>query len=545
MTKRSHEMLLSEAQTLHAAGRLDEAAEKYRKALQIEPANAHALQLIGALYLQQGKAADAAGHIEQAISVDPGSAEMYVNLGSAYRALGRTQKAAQTYRKALEINPRLDAASYNLGHALQELDDYEGAAAAYKSYLAAHPMDAEAHNVLGDAYKKLGRYEDAIDAYESALLYDPERFGALSNIAVIVRDLGWHHAAQVIIDRTAALAPEDYDILRTQGVIRLQFGDFGTGWPGLDNRFYTATEQVVLRSTPPSYWRGEDLSGRSILVWTEQGLGDEILHASILPDVAARAERCIIECSKRLVPVFARSFPAATVVGYEASHIPVTPAEGIDYQVPVASLGRHFRPDFASFPRHDGYLKADPAKVAELRARYEAMAKGRRIVGLSWRSKNEFAGESKSTTLTDLAPVLQVPGVMFVNLQYGDCTEDLAEARRILGVEMVQDPAVDSSADMDAFFAQVAAMDLVVSTSNTTVHTAGAQNVPVWVLLPHGKGSIWYWFLRRTDSPWYPSARLIRADYKLEPGPAQWRELAERTAGDLARWADEFAPHGA
>jgi hypothetical protein len=128
---------------------------------------------------------------------------------------------------------------------------------------------------------------------------------------------------------------------------------------------------------------------------------------------------------------------------------------------------------------------------------------------------------------------LQVPGVMFVNLQYGDCAQELNTARFTLGVDIYDDPNVDSGVDMDMFFAQVAAMDLVISTSNTTVHTAGSQNVPGWVLLPHGKGAIWYWFLRREDSPWYPSLRLIRAR-TIDPAQAWEVEPANR-AGELLR----------
>ena len=318
----------------------------------------------------------------------------------------------------------------------------------------------------------------------------------------------------------------------------MSLGQLSEGWSQYEYRFDAPDENLPRRPSPPAYWEGEDLIGKSVVVWTEQGLGDEVLHASILPEVIERAGRCTIECSKRMVPVFARSFPSATVVGYKASDIPATSAGNFDYQIPLASLGRHFRPDFASFPHHDGYLKADADKVAALRARYEALAKGRRIVGLSWRSKNERAGEAKSMTLSELAPILQVPGVLFVNLQYGDCTEELADVREQFGIEVVQDAAVDPLADMDMFFAQVAAMDLVLSTSNTTAHVAGAQNIPVWVLLPHGsKGLIWYWFLRRDDSPWYPAARLIRADHKLEEGQARWLDLTERTAADLSRWA--------
>jgi hypothetical protein len=318
----------------------------------------------------------------------------------------------------------------------------------------------------------------------------------------------------------------------------MHLGDFVNGWAGLEERFNTTNEKIIRRPTPPAYWAGEDLSGKSIIVWTEQGLGDEALYANMLPEVIERASRCVIECSDRMIPVFARSFPTATVVGYKSCNVPVTTAEGIDYQIPIASLGQHFRPDFGSFPSHQGYLKADPDKVAKIRARYEALAGGRRIVGLSWRSKNEYNGEAKSIALSDMTPILQVPGLMFVNLQYGDCTDGLAEVRERLGIEVIQDTAVDPLTDMDTFFAQVGAMDLVLSTSNTTAHVAGAQNTPVWVLLPHGKSLAPHWFLRRADSPWYPAACLIRADHKLEDASERWLELTKRAAADLTHWAE-------
>lgn len=540
MIQKNHTLaaLLKEATALHGAGHLAEAEVRYKKLLKLDKKQVDANHLLGVLLLQRGEPGAAIKRIESAIKLRPNVADMYVNLGAAYRANAEQSKAAKAYRKALKLDANLTAAFFNLGHILREMEDFEGALEAYKSYLVSHPQDADAYSLLADTYLELNQPTNAIDAYESALIYDSDRSDVVGNIAAILRDCGWFHGARVVMDRAIDMNPSNPDNRRTHGTICMQLGDFENGWRGLESRFDTTHEQILRRSSPPDYWNGEDLSGKSIVVWTEQGLGDEILHASILPDVIERAAQCTIECSKRMVPVFARSFPTATVVGYEASNFPVTPAKGIDYQIPLASLGQHFRPNFESFPSHQGYLKADPGKVSELRARYEALADGRRIVGLSWRSKNERAGEAKSTTLSDMAAILQVPGIMFVNLQYGDCAAELAEVRERYGVEIVQDTAVDPLTDMDTFFAQVGAMDLVLSTSNTTAHVAGAQNIPVWVLLPHGKGLIWYWFLRRADSPWYPAAHLIRADHKREDGPARWLELTERTAADLTRWTE-------
>jgi hypothetical protein len=318
-------------------------------------------------------------------------------------------------------------------------------------------------------------------------------------------------------------------------VCLLQLGRFAEGWPDYEYRFEAPKEYNERRPSPPPYWNGEDLTGKKILIWTEQGIGDEILHASMFGAVAARAERTVIECSTRLAPIFARSFPRAEIFAYESYKAAVTPAGALDYQIAAASLGGYLRPDFASFPRHQGYLKADPARTAELRSKYQAMAPGKRLVGISWRSRRDRVGIHKSMALREFTPVLQTPGAAFVNLQYGDCGAEIAATRAELGIEVIHDADIDPLRDMDAAFAQVAAMDLVISTSNTTVHAAGAQNIPVWVLLPYAKGCLWYWFLKRADSPWYPSARLVR-ETRVDPSRPWWLELVPRVAGDLAAW---------
>ena len=202
----------------------------------------------------------------------------------------------------------------------------------------------------------------------------------------------------------------------------------------------------------------------------------------------------------------------------------------------MGSLPRILRRDFRQFPKHHGYLKADPARTAALRQRYAAIAGGRRIVGISWRSRNTQFGTAKSVALTDLAEILRVPGVMFVNLQYGDCADEIATAKRDLGVDILHDTEIDSLRSLEDFFAQVAAMDLVVTVSNTTVHAAGALNVPAWLLLPRGEGALWYWFVDREDSPWYPSVRLFRQpDTPDEPS---WpRDVVRRAGEDLQRWS--------
>jgi hypothetical protein len=285
------------------------------------------------------------------------------------------------------------------------------------------------------------------------------------------------------------------------------------------------------------------LTGKSILIWTEQGLGDEILFASMLPDVIARAGRCIIECSPRMAPVFARSFPAAQVRAYQRAHVPVSPAPAADYQIAIGDLGRFLRGDFAAFPRHHGYLKADAAKAAALRARYQAVKPGNVVVGLSWRSGNKDIGVLKSADLAEWAAILGLPGLTFVNLQYGDSSVDVAAVRARLGVGIYHDDTVDPLKSMDDFFAQVAAMDLVISTSNTTIHAAGSLNVPVWLI---DAGGLWYWFRERADSPWYPAMRIFRSPFQWVNGAglAWWSAPIAAAAGALKARIPSFPSFG-
>ncbi len=517
----------------------DEAEAALKRAVTLSPQDAKAHFAYANMFSKRGQHDKAVNATRNAIKYNPNWPQAWSNLGEALRKEKIYDEAVEALEKAHTLLPDDIYIKYNLATALSDSKKYDNAEKLFENILELDSTFLKAHINLGILYKRTNRKDLALAQFEEVLFENPEFHQAYSNIGGIFADCGWPSAALPLYDKALDLKTEtDPLILLYRSVAVLSLGRLKEGWSQFEYRFDAPEEKNFRRPCPPLYWGGEDLRGKHIVVWTEQGLGDEVLHGSILPEIIERAGQCTIECSERMVPVFARSFPSTTVVGYKASNLPVTPPDGIDYQIPLASLGQHFRTDFASFPAHTGYLKADADKVAEIRARYDTLANGRRIVGISWRSKNEGAGEAKSIALSDMAAVLQTPGVMFVNLQYGECAEELAEVHKQFGVEIIHDEAIDPLIDMDAFFAQVGAMDLVLSTSNTTAHVAGAQNIPVWVLLPHGKGLVWYWFLRRTDSPWYPSARLVRADHKLEEGPVRWRELIERTATDLARWTE-------
>jgi ADP-heptose:LPS heptosyltransferase len=184
--------------------------------------------------------------------------------------------------------------------------------------------------------------------------------------------------------------------------------------------------------------------------------------------------------------------------------------EVIDYQTSSLDLGRWLRPDFAHFPKRAAYLAPDTGMVAAFREKYAPLrAGGKRLIGLSWKSRSAFTGAEKSLALAEWQPILDTADCAFISVQYGAEAGELAAALRT-GHVIHHDATVDSLKDLDTFAAQLAALDLVISVSNTAVHVAGALGVPTWVIVPEGKGGLWYWFERSDATPWYPSIRLFR-----------------------------------
>jgi hypothetical protein len=247
-----------------------------------------------------------------------------------------------------------------------------------------------------------------------------------------------------------------------------------------------------------------------LLVYSEQGVGDEIFFASCMGDVLTKARNCLVECDPRLVALYSRSFPNAEVIAStrNTEHDSNVHLPSFDLQIPIGSLPRHFRRSLDSIPQRRRYLVPNPTLQEKWTERFAELGDGLKV-GISWRGgKQEISRRRRSTRLDQWEAVLSRPGVSFVNLQYGDCVEELEELYRTSGVQIHDWNDADPLVDLDGFAAQISALDLVISIDNATVHMAGALGVDVWTLLPFSPD--WRWLLNRDDSPWYPSIRLFR-----------------------------------
>ena len=269
-------------------------------------------------------------------------------------------------------------------------------------------------------------------------------------------------------------------------------------------------------------WSGGRIDGL-LRIWAEQGVGDQVLFASLLALARARAPRVHLECDRRLAPLFRRSFPwLEDIIAAGA------PAAAAQAQCSLGGLGAALSvsPDELSGAP---YLIADPAQRAATRARYEALAQGRPIIGISWFSENPEFGRYKSSALEEWEPLLRREA-LFINLQYHSKPEDIAAVQTRFGCTIHTDPDVNQTLDLDAFAAQIAAVDEMISVSNSGVHMAGALGARCTMLAPPGRGLLWYWGMEGETTPWYASLRIVRR----APGQA-W-------TASIAQIADRLAP---
>ncbi len=522
------------------AGNRAAADRWYRRVLEHDPGNVDAHYLLGALLGQHGDLAEAAGHLQQAIAAKPDFGDAHAALGNVYLALGNHAAAAASYEQAVRIDARNAAAHSNLGLAYQsgglhaaareaftrayalapelpdllknltlahlQLEQYEAALCLLDTVLSGRPDDLEALKCRGFVLQKMHRPDQALAHYERARGSDPDDAELLNNFGIVLQDLG--RLDEAIASYEAAIARKpDFVLARWhRSLAHLLRHDFERGWPDYELRM----ESADLPRRPARYprWDGGALSGRSLLVYAEQGLGDEIMFASCLPEVIAASRHCVVECSPRLETLFRRSFPRATVYSLTAGS-DAPPAEreaGIDAQVAMGSLPQHLRRSGSDFPRHRGYLKADPERVDVWRERLAALGTGLKV-GISWQGgTHKTRRPMRSIPLAQWAPLLQSAGVQCVSLQYTECGAEIAAVEAATGVHIADWREVRD--DLEQTAALLTALDLVISVCTAVIHLGGALGRPVWIMAPYSPE--WRYGIAGAAMPWYPAVRIFR-----------------------------------
>lgn len=416
-------------------------------------------------------------------------------------------------------------AHYNLGNILNDLGKLGDAEASYRRALQINPEYAEAYGNLGSLLKSLGRLDEAEASLRRALQINPDNVEAHVSLGAALTEMGNLNEGEVCFRHALALKPGVTRVQMNLGFLQLTRGQMAEGWDNHESRLCTYTR----RFPHYPYWAGESLDGKSILVWGEQGIGDEIIFASMYSEVIAQAGHCVIECAGKLVPLFARSFPDAQIVPWLESPHPATQAE-FDYQCAAGSLGRWLRASLESFPHRDRFLVADPQRVAYWRMRLAELGPEPKI-GFCWRSKLT-TGERPLyfTSLDQWGAIFTLPGLHFVNLQYDECSAELDEARRRFGVPLHAFSEVDMFDNLDETAALIQALDLVISAPTSVGAIAAALGVNTWEM-SYGVG----WETHGEDhNLWFPT--MINFNRRWNQ---TWEEVIEQVSGRLRSYVLE------
>ncbi len=455
---------------------------------------------------QQGRLEDAADCYRKALDIRPDDFVTVMNLGAVLNDLGRFDEALQQHDRALSLDPVHVDVLCNRAVALAGLARFDDALAGFEQALSVDPARAEALTGKAMALVSLKRQADALPCLVEAHRHQPAFAPAWSLHGALLAGLGQIDEALPMYERAVELAPGNAEDTLSLSHLYLGRSDFARGWPAYEARLRRPASERLHTSRPR--WDGSTTAAR-LFVWAEQGIGDQVLYSTMFPDLLDRVPQATISVDAKLLPLFRRSFPQAT---FTARHQP-PPESTYDLQLPIGSMGACLRPAVDAFARAGRtLLVADEARVRQVRALRPL--RGRKVCGISWKSVNAQVGDDKSMPLERMRDLLMLDGFAFVNLQYGDVSGEVARTCALTDAPIETVPGIDLFDDIEGLAALIDACDIVVTISNSTAHLAGAMGKPVLLLVPRFTGRMWYWnALPGSDGdhpPWYPSLRMLR-----------------------------------
>ncbi|OGP50502.1 MAG: hypothetical protein A2Y79_06310 [Deltaproteobacteria bacterium RBG_13_43_22] len=477
--------------------RLDEAIHSFRTALELNPDQALPWVNLGNIYKEKNEVKEAVFCFRKALLIDPNIAESYMNLGSLAMEQGHLDGAVVCYLKAIELNPDSAETCYNLGNVYKDKQESATAIVYYQKAIELRPDYHQAFNNLALILQGQGRYEESIDLLNQALALNPDIPEVLNNLGNACKDLKKTDEA-IGLFRKAITINSDYPEGHWNlSLALLMTGCFEEGWPEYEWRW--KLKGVISRTDiRRPLWDGNNLQGKRILLFAEQGFGDSIQFIRYVPLVAGRGGRVVVECQTELASLL------ASVEGIDKIVKHGEPLPEFEFQCPILSLPMIFRTNLSTIPAPIPYIFSDPEKVQKWRDRL-SLDTAKYKIGLVWAGKPDHSNDqNRSLAFEELWPLTQIPGISFYSLQKGEAA---GQAKNLpQGMNWL-----DVSGELHDFTetgALIQNLDLTISVDTAVAHLAGALGRPVWTLLPFSPD--WRWLLDREDTPWYPTMRLFR-----------------------------------
>lgn len=544
--------MMQRAVSFHQKGQSAEAEQAYRDVLKINSQHGDALRFLGGLFLQNNRLPEAIEQLQKALAIMPGHTELLTNLGVAYYGQGRLDEAQKSYEEALRLDPRsLNAASNlanlllvrgkqdeaiiwlkhivqikpdhiqtltQLGNLLRQRGESDTACALYQRLAELQPKDANVHLNLGTLFHDLSRWEEALKYYERALALQPGFIDAMVSRAGLLMELNRPEEAKNLYTEILDHHPARHDARFGRSMALLMLGEYDEGWGQFESRFDHAPP---LRAFAKKPWDGSDLKGRRLLIWGEQGFGDVLQFVRYAQLCKDKGGTLIVRCGGPLVRLL-ENCPFIDQVVTEIT------AENFDCQISMMSLPALFGTTLETIPQTIPYLFVGDEARQKWASRFAGIDKFK--IGLVWagnprkgRIDAHITDRQRSLKLLQLKSILNFDEAIFYSLQKDEAAQDILQTG-------LSDKIIDYTNEISDFMdtaALIENLDLVISVDTSVAHLAGALGKPVWILSRFG--GCWRWLGNRTDSPWYPTARLF-----APPSPGDWQRCIANVQDALA-----------
>jgi tetratricopeptide (TPR) repeat protein len=501
-------------------------AKKFlNRALKINPKDSAALNNLGEVFVFDRQLDKGIECFQKALELDTDNALIYRNMGRALMRRRRDEEALEAIQMSMELDSSETEAYGLFASVLRNMEKFDEAEDFGRRAIEQFPNEPGLLCELSNTLQYQFEFEEAEKYAREVLKINQHHGPALVTLAIVLIHTGSEEEVLELYKTALREMPDEKTVNFNYALTLFCYGYLEEAWKQYRLRWENENFSGAVRSFPQDQWDGSPLKGKKIILYGEQGLGDEIRHASLIPDMLKMGAEVHVECEPRLVDIFQRSFEGAKVFPK-----PYTEAEtgevDIDFQSAILDLGGYLRPTIDSFPSDPthAFLKPNPERIVFWEERMKALGP-RPKIGMIWQSKKALGGRGRwGASVEELAPIFSVEGIDFVNLMYVECNDDRAKIRELYGVNLHTWDDIDLKDDQDDLCALISNLDLVVSHASSVAYTAAGLGIPTLVFMPV---KIYFDLLGNPDAPgWAPSMRYFRKSINEDWGKPL-NEIAE------------------
>ena len=513
--------IFKEAYNFHQRGLLEEAKEKYLELIKLDNNNFEAHNLLGALYLQKKDFNNALLFISRAVAINTSSYSCYNNLGTTYKEINDYSNSLISYDKAIQLKFDYAEAYNNKAAVLTIINNFEAALENYNQAIKIKPDYAEAYNNRGILFIKIQKYEFAMEDFLKAVSLKKDYYEAYANLGMTNHSMGFYKEALKYFDISINLNKDFYLAHWNKSHTELITGNFDSGWKNYDYRWKKRDVPSPRYSLVEKYWKGSYLDG-TLLIWGEQGIGDNIYFSSLLPEASKLAKKIILEVDQRILKLVKRYLEKINIKNFEFRSIHGKISDDYDKHIPIGSLGNFVKKNNFNSTNNKHYLLAD--QNVENKIKKFLLEKDLKNIGISWRTLNADEG-FRNIDLDQLLPILNFSNCRFFNLQFGSFDQELLQFNTKNNIKIHSVDNIDNFEDLESLACVINSMDFVITIQNTIAHLAGALGKKTFLIL--AKNHRWQWGLKDTVS-WYPNIKIYRQKYFHD-----WSDPIKRIFNDI------------